>query len=94
MGQPLSLAARFTCSLVQIIATLSPVLSLLLKSNDVIVSLSCDVLRRMYFLYRTIQRFMVVTETEFLLVDPDKKKLGWGVVHFIAFLQVTTAPNV
>lgn len=31
---------------------------------------------------------MVVTETEFLLVDPDRKKLGWGVVHFICFLQV------
>lgn len=30
---------------------------------------------------------MVVTETEFLLVNPDTKKLGWGVVHFIAFLQ-------
>ncbi len=32
--------------------------------------------------------FMVVTETEFLLVDPDKTKLGWGIIHFIAFLQV------
>ena len=31
---------------------------------------------------------MVITETEFLLVNPDKTKLGWGVVHFIAFLQV------
>ena len=31
---------------------------------------------------------MVVTETEFLLVTPDKAKLGWGVVHFICFLQV------
>ena len=31
---------------------------------------------------------MVVTESEFLLVDPDKSKIGWGVVHFISFLQV------
>ena len=31
---------------------------------------------------------MVVTETEFLLVNPDRAKLGWGVVNFIAFLQV------
>ena len=31
---------------------------------------------------------MVITETEFLLVNPDKTRLGWGVVHFIAFLQV------
>ena len=35
---------------------------------------------------------MVVTETEFLLVNPDRAKLGWGVVHFIAFLQVTPLP--
>ena len=31
---------------------------------------------------------MVVTDSEFLLVDPDKEKIGWGVVHFISFLQV------
>ena len=31
---------------------------------------------------------MVITDTEFLLVNPDKTRLGWGVVHFIAFLQV------
>ena len=37
---------------------------------------------------------MVVTESEFLLVDPDKNKIGWGVVHFIAFLQVVTELNV
>ena len=37
---------------------------------------------------KTTNHFMVVTETEFLLVDPDKTRLGWGVIHFIAFLQV------
>ena len=37
---------------------------------------------------RSSHHFMVVTETEFLLVDPDKTKMGWGVIHFIAFLQV------
>ena len=31
---------------------------------------------------------MVVTESEFLLVDPHRSRIGWGVVHFIAFLQV------
>ena len=31
---------------------------------------------------------MVITDSEFLLVNPDKTRLGWGVVHFIAFLQV------
>lgn len=38
---------------------------------------------------RSVAHFMVVTESEFLLVDPDKTKIGWGVVHFIAFLQVS-----
>ena len=37
---------------------------------------------------RSVSHFMVVTESEFLLVDPDKSKIGWGVVHFISFLQV------
>lgn len=37
---------------------------------------------------RSTSQFMVVTETEFLLVEPDKSKIGWGVVHFISFLQV------
>jgi protein CLEC16A len=31
--------------------------------------------------------FMVVTENEFLLVNPDHSKIGWGIVHFISFLQ-------
>ncbi len=35
------------------------------------------------------EHFMVVTQLEFLLVDPHKTKLGHGVVHFIAFLQVS-----
>ena len=34
------------------------------------------------------EHFMMVTDLEFLLVDPHKSKLGIGVVHFIAFLQV------
>ena len=37
---------------------------------------------------RRSHHFMVITDTEFLLVNPDKTRLGWGVVHFIAFLQV------
>ena len=35
------------------------------------------------------EHFMVVTDTEFLLVDPHKTRLGFGVIHFIAFLQVS-----
>ena len=37
---------------------------------------------------RRSHHFMVITDTEFLLVNPDKTRLGWGIVHFIAFLQV------
>ena len=32
---------------------------------------------------------MMVTDSEFILVNPDKSKLGCGVVKFIAFLQVS-----
>lgn len=31
---------------------------------------------------------MLVTESEFMLLDPDKSQVGYGVVKFIAFLQV------
>ena len=30
----------------------------------------------------------MVTDSEFILVNPDKSKLGCGIVKFIAFLQV------
>ena len=40
---------------------------------------------------RTVSHFMVVTESEFLLVDPARSKIGWGIVHFISFLQVCWA---
>ncbi|XP_003387669.2 PREDICTED: uncharacterized protein LOC100637467 [Amphimedon queenslandica] len=32
-------------------------------------------------------RFMLVTESEFMLLEPDKNQLGYGIVKFIAFLQ-------
>ena len=38
--------------------------------------------------YSVTDRFMLVTESEFMLLDPDKSQLGYGVVKFIAFLQV------
>ena len=31
---------------------------------------------------------MLVTESEFMLLEPDKNQLGYGIVKFIAFLQV------
>ena len=32
---------------------------------------------------------MLVTENEFMLLNPDKTKMGCGIVKFIAFLQVS-----
>lgn len=43
---------------------------------------------------RSSAHFMVVTESEFLLVDPDRSKIGWGIVHFISFLQVSYKPTL
>ncbi len=37
---------------------------------------------------KTTQHFLVFKDTEFILVDPHKSKLGCGIVYFIAFLQV------
>ena len=51
------------------------------------------VLWKLLCVYRSISHFMVVTESEFLLVDPDKSKIGWGKVHFISFLQVCGKPS-
>ncbi len=41
-----------------------------------------------YCTCRYIERFLVVTESEFILVEPDTNQLGCGIVKFIAFLQV------
>lgn len=42
---------------------------------------SCLICRRM-------RRFLVIDEAQFILVEPDTSKLGWGVVKFVARLQV------
>lgn len=40
------------------------------------------------------RRFLVIDEAQFILVEPDTTKLGWGVVKFVARLQdVETAPD-
>lgn len=41
------------------------------------------------FFYRQQRRFLVIDEAQFILVEPDTTKLGWGVVKFVARLQVT-----
>ncbi|XP_028395434.1 protein CLEC16A-like [Dendronephthya gigantea] len=36
---------------------------------------------------RTLRRFLVIDEAQFILVEPDTTRLGWGVVKFVALLQ-------
>ena len=36
---------------------------------------------------RTVRRFLVIDEAQFILVEPDTTRLGWGVVKFVALLQ-------
>lgn len=40
------------------------------------------------FSCRQQRRFLVIDEAQFILVEPDTTKLGWGVVKFVARLQV------
>lgn len=34
-----------------------------------------------------LARFLVIDVIQFILVEPDKKRLGWGVAKFVGFLQ-------
>ena len=34
------------------------------------------------------RRFLVIDSIQLILVEPDTKRLGWGVVKFAGFLQV------
>jgi len=34
-----------------------------------------------------LRRFLVVDSFQFILVEPSPKRMGWGVVKFVAFLQ-------
>lgn len=43
----------------------------------------------MWLFDRQQRRFLVIDEAQFILVEPDTTKLGWGVVKFVARLQVT-----
>ena len=49
----------------------------------------------MWLFDRQQRRFLVIDEAQFILVEPDTTKLGWGVVKFVARLQVTgLSPHV
>ena len=47
--------------------------------------LSCTVITRDNVKTR---RFLVVDVFQLILVDPSNKRMGWGVVKFVGFLQV------
>ena len=47
----------------------------------------------MWLFGRQQRRFLVIDEAQFILVEPDTTKLGWGVVKFVARLQVTDLTN-
>lgn len=40
------------------------------------------------FSRRQERRFLVIDPMQLILVEPDSKRLGWGVVRFVGFLQV------
>lgn len=48
-----------------------------------------DLIIVMWLFHRQQRRFLVIDEAQFILVEPDTTKLGWGVVKFVARLQVT-----
>ena len=35
------------------------------------------------------RRFLVIDPVQLILVEPDARRLGWGVAKFVGFLQVT-----
>jgi protein CLEC16A len=35
-----------------------------------------------------IRRFLVIDVLQLILVEPDTRRLGWGVAKFVGFLQV------
>jgi hypothetical protein len=38
-----------------------------------------------------IRRFLVMDVIQLILVEPDTRRLGWGVAKFVGFLQVCAA---
>ena len=40
------------------------------------------------------RRFLVIDPVQLILVEPDSKRLGWGVATFVGFLQVIFPPSL
>lgn len=55
---------------------------LFLDNSDLI---SCTVITKDG---QKIKGFMVIDALQLILVDPDNKRVGWGIAKFVGFLQV------
>jgi hypothetical protein len=38
--------------------------------------------------FRKDRRFLVIDQMQFILIEPDIKKVGWGIVKFCDLIQV------
>ena len=50
--------------------------------------LPCTWLSVLYICSKKERRFLVIDVLQLILVEPDGRRLGWGVVKFVGFLQV------
>lgn len=57
-------------------------ISIYLDNSDLI---SCTVITKDG---QKIKGFMVIDALQLILVDPDNKRIGWGIAKFVGFLQV------
>lgn len=55
---------------------------ILLDNSDLI---ACTVVTRDA---ARLRRFLVIDPVQLILVEPDSRRLGWGVAKFVGFLQV------
>jgi protein CLEC16A len=39
--------------------------------------------------FRKDRRFLVIDQMQFILIEPDTKKVGWGIVKFCDLMQVS-----
>jgi len=39
--------------------------------------------------FRKDRRFLVIDQMQFILIEPDIKKVGWGIVKFCDLMQVS-----
>ena len=71
---------------------MKPIFSSIQCQSPLITPLIVNIKSFYYISYvyhrQSIRRFMVIDTSQFILVEPDTSKLGWGVVKFVCHLQV------